>query len=145
MWIWKIVPGFIVFVLWLNGWFFLLILLPILYVLLIEKKSLHWLGFSSYDIRFSIIVGVAIALALIGVYYPIFLHYFSEIMKREVFNLYRIFLDVIWYPLYEEITYRSFTLTHFANLDESCFSTRNFTLNVAQSLLFLSIHKHHFN
>jgi hypothetical protein len=71
MWIWKIVPGFIVFVLWLNGWFFPLILLPIPYVLLIEKKGLNWLGFTRHDVRSSIIVGVTIALALIGVYFPI--------------------------------------------------------------------------
>jgi membrane protease YdiL (CAAX protease family) len=86
-------------------------------------------------------VGVTMALVLIGVYYPIFLHYFSDIVKRDSLTLYRIFLDVVWYPVYEEITYRSFTLTHFGNLHELSLSTRNLTVNVTQTLLFLSIHK----
>jgi membrane protease YdiL (CAAX protease family) len=85
-----------------------------------------------------------IALVLIGVYYPIFLHYFSDIVKGESPNLYGFFLDVVWYPVYEETAYRSFTLSHFANPDESSLSTRNLVVNVTQSLLFLSIHKHHF-
>ena len=78
------------------------------------------------------------------VYYPIYLHCFSDIVKGASLTLYRIFLDVVWYPVYEETTYRSFTLAHFANPDEFYLSKRNLIVNATQSLLFLSIHKHHF-
>ncbi len=89
-------------------------------------------------------IGVTMALGIIGMYYPIFLHYFSDIVKQESLSLYGIFLDVVWYPVYEETAYRSFTLSHFAYPDESALSTRNLVVNVTQSFLFLSIHKHHF-
>ncbi len=145
IWRWKIVPGVIVVILWLNGGFFPLLLLPILYVRLVEHKGFHWLGFSRREIRSSMIGGVAIALALMGVYYPIFLSYFSDSVHGDAVDLYGVLLDVLWYPVYEETAYRGFTLTHFANLDEPCLSPRNLISNVAQSLLFLSIHKHHLN
>jgi hypothetical protein len=53
VWVAKVIPAIIFFSLWLDGWFFPLILLPIVYVLFVEKKSLGWLGFSRYEIRFS--------------------------------------------------------------------------------------------
>ena len=145
IWLSKIVPGFIVFVLWLNGWFFPLILLPLFYVILVEKKSWDWLGFSIRNLRPSLVLSILIIFVLIGVYSPIFVHYLSDMLNRGRFNLYDVFLDVVWYPVYEEITYRSFALSHFANLDESYHSSKNLIVNVTQSLLFLSIHKHHFS
>jgi len=144
VWVEKIIPALIIFSLWLDGWFFPLILLPILYVLLVEKKNLGWLGFSRHEICFSLVVGVLIALVFSGMYYPIFLYYLP-MMKMEIITFYSIFLDVVWYPTYEEITYRSFGLSHFAELDRSFLSHRNLTVNIFQSLLFLSIHKHHFS
>ncbi|GEM_PF-913810 len=143
VWIFKVIPGLILFSLWLDGWFFPLILLPILYVLLVEKKSLRWLGFSRQGLRYSIIISALIAFALSVMYYPIFLHHLFYMLKRENFDLYSIFLEAIWYPLYEEIAYRSFALTHFADLEKSYLSTRNLAVNLSQSLLFLSLHKHY--
>jgi len=145
VWVEKIIPAFILFSLWLDGWFFPLILLPILYVLLIEKKSLGWLGFSGRELWLSTVISALIAFVLIGLYYPIFLHYFSYMLQRETIDNYGIFLDVVWYPVYEEICYRSFALTHFAEPDKSHASTRNIIVNLIQSLLFLSVHKHHFS
>lgn len=142
VWIENVIPGLILFSLWLDGWFFPLILLPILYVLLFEKKSLGWLGFSKYELWHSIAIGVLLALVLTGIYYPTFLHYLP-LMRLETIDLYDVFLDVVWYPVYEEISYRSFALTHFTELDRSRFSTRNLIVNLFQSFLFLSIHKHH--
>ncbi len=143
-WIEKIVPALIFFPLWLDGWFFPLILLPIIYVLLVEKKSLGWLSLSRHEIQVSLAIGVLIAFVLSGMYYPIFLYYLA-IMKMGMTTLYGILLDVAWYPTYEEISYRSFGLSHFAKLDSSLLSARNITVNIFQSLLFLSIHKHHFS
>lgn len=142
VWVAKVIPALIFFALWLDGWFFPLILLPIIYVLFVEKKSLGWLGFSRHEIRFSLGIGVIIALVLSGMYYPIFLHYL-HIWKMEIVTIYSIFLDVIWYPIYEEFTYRSFLFSHFAKLDKSCLSSRNLMVNIFQSLFFMSIHKHH--
>lgn len=144
VWVEKIFPALILFSLWLDGWFFPLILLPVLYVLLVEKKSLGWIGFSRHELWFSLVIGVLTALVLSGTYYPIFLYYLT-MMKTEIVTIYSILLDVIWYPVYEEIAYRSFVLSHFAKLDKSYLSTKNLVVNLFQSLLFLSIHKHHFN
>ena len=144
VWVAKVIPAIILFSLWLDGWFFPLILLPILYVLLVEKKSLGWLGFSRDKLYFSLSSGVIIALVLSVVYYPIFLYYL-DIMKIGIVTIYSIFLDVVWYPIYEEVTYRSFLFSHFAEVDQSYLSSRNLIVNLFQSLLFLSIHKHHFS
>lgn len=139
----KILPLLIFLSLWLDGWFLPLILLPILYVLLVEKKSLEWFGFSRHGLRFSVFISVLIFFVLSAIYYPIFLYYLP-LMERETINLYHVFLDVVHYPVYEEIAYRDFALTHFAKLDSSYLSNRNLIVNLFQSLLFLSIHKHHF-
>ena len=143
IWVYRIIPGFIFFSLWLDGWFFPLILLPLLYVLVVEKKSLEWLGFSRSKFKYSMIACVLIVLVLIGMYYPIFLHYLPEMLNRGPPSLYGFFLDVVWYPLYEETAYRSFFLIHFADREKSYLSTRNLIANLSQSLLFLAIHKHH--
>ena len=144
VWVEKIFPALIFFSLWLDGWFFPIILLPIVYVLIVEKKSLGWLGFSRDKLYFSLSSGVVKALVLSAAYYPIFLNYL-DIMKTGTVTIYSIFLDVVWYPIYEEVTYRSFLFSHFAEADQSYLSSRNLTVNLFQSLLFLSIHKHHFS
>jgi len=143
IWVYHIIPGVIFFALWLDGWFFPLILLPLLYVLVVEKKSMEWLGFSRGKFDFSVIACFLIDLVLIGMYYPIFLYYLPEKLTWEPPSLYGFFFDVIWYPVYEEIAYRSFFLIHFADFENSCLSTRNLIANLSQSLLFLAIHKHH--
>jgi len=143
-WVAKVIPAIIFFSLWLDGWFFPLILLPIIYVLFVEKKSLGWLGFSRHKLWFSSVIGVLTTLVLSGIYYPIFLYYLS-ITKMEMVTIYSIFLDVVWYPIYEEVTYRSFVFSHFAKLDQSFLSLRNLIINIFQTFLFLSIHKHHFS
>ena len=144
VWVAKVIPAIILFASWLDGWFFPLILLPIIYVLFVEKKSLGWLGFSRDKLYFSLSSGVIIAFVLSVVYYPIFLFYL-DIMKIGIVTVYSIFLDVVWYPIYEEVTYRSFLFSHFAEVDKSYLSSRNLIVNLLQSLLFLSIHKHHFS
>ena len=143
VWVGKIFPLLIFLSLWLDGWFFPLILLPILYVLFVEKKSLEWFGFSRHRLWFSMFISVLIFFVLSVIYYPIFLYYLPRI-EKETIELYCVFLDIVYYPVYEEIAYRGFALTHFAELDDSYISNRNLLVNLFQSLLFLSIHKHHF-
>jgi len=144
VWVEKVVPSLILFSLWLDGWFFPVILIPIFYVLMVEKKDLGWFGFSRCKLWFSLVTSLLIVLVLTGTYYPVFLYYLP-LMKEETIDVYTIFLDIVWYPIYEEVTYRSFALTHFAELNASNLSTRNLAVNLSQSLLFLSVHKHHFS
>ncbi|MFB0543326.1 MAG: hypothetical protein ACETVR_00960 [Candidatus Bathyarchaeia archaeon] len=84
VWVGKILPGLIFFSLWLDGWFFPLILFPVLYVLLSKKKSLKWLGFSRQGLRGSIFIGLLILLVFSIIYYPIFLHYLPLIEGEAI-------------------------------------------------------------
>ncbi len=141
-WVEKVIPGLILITLWLDGWFYPLLLLPILYVILVEKKTLGWLGFQRRGLRLSAVLGFSLSVALSAVYYPIFLQYLPLIRGRNV-DLHSVFTDVFWYPLYEEIAYRGFALAHFAEPSGFKPSARNLLANITQSLLFLSIHGHH--
>ena len=145
VWIEKIIPAFIFFALWIDGWLLPLILVPIFYVLMIEKKNLGWLGFSKHELGYSLFLSLIITGCLIAIYYPIFFHYLPYTLGKEDIDIYTVFSDVFHYPVYEEIAYRSFVLIHFAKLDSSPLSNRNLILNLTQSLLFVSIHKHHFS
>lgn len=80
-----------------------------------------------------------VSVFLMVTYYPIFLYY-SSLIDRQLSSVFNVFTDVIWYPFYEEVTYRSFFLVHFAVFDFSSLSKRNLSVNLLQSLLFLSIH-----
>jgi len=141
-WIRKVLPGFIVIALWLDGWFYPLLALPLLYVLLVEKRSLAWLGFRRHELRLSASLGALVSMALGAAYYPIFLYYLPLIRQRPV-DVYSVFTDTFWYPVYEEIAYRGFALAHFAEPGGRSLSATNLAANLAQSLLFLSVHGHH--
>ena len=71
----KIIPAIIFFYLWLDGWFYPLLLLPILYVYFAEKKDFKCLGFRKDEIKTSISMGLLVSAALIWTYIPIFLLY----------------------------------------------------------------------
>lgn len=135
-------PATIFLALWLDGWFYPLLLLPFLYVILVDKKTISWLGFRRQRLQPSISLGLLTATLLMAIHYPIFMQYMPLLEKRAP-SLYDLFTDVVWYPLYEETTYRSFLLVHFADFRTSSFSKRNLLLNSLQALLFLFIHKHH--
>lgn len=135
-------PALIFFSLWLNGWFYPLILPPFLYVILVEKKGVQWLGFRMQEFKLSISLGLLTSIVLSVMYYLLFLHY-SSLIVRPLPSLYNVFTDVVWYPFYEEFAYRSFFLVHFAVLDSSNLSGKNLSVNLLQSFLFLSIHGHH--
>jgi len=138
----KVFPALIFFSLWLDGWFYPLILLPFLYVLLVEKKDVQWLGFRMQKFKSSISLGLLTSIILSVMHYLLFLHY-PSLVTSPVSSLYNVFVDVVWYPFYEEFAYRGFFLVHFAVLDGSNLSKRNLFVNLVQSFLFLSIHGHH--
>ena len=52
-------PGFVVFALWLDGWFYPLILLPFLYVVLVDRRGLGWIGFHGRSLFRSGLLGVS--------------------------------------------------------------------------------------
>ncbi len=142
IWIGKVLPALIFIALWMDGWFYPLLLLPILYVLLVEKKSLGWLGFGKAWFSLSVSAGAVIAAGLSLLYLGTFLHHLPVFERQPPMPL-AVFTDVLWYPLYEETAYRSFFLAHFGNPGAPGISRRNLLANLSQSLLFLSIHRHH--
>lgn len=139
----KMIPALIVLALWLDGWFYPLILLPILYVVLVEKKQLGWIGLTTRNLGPSIWIGLVLFAFIFLTYLPIFFHYQSTLQQVDLFDLYPLFTDAIWYPLYEEIAYRGFSLGHFTSSGEPLFSRKTMPANLVQSVLFLSIHYKH--
>ncbi|KUO40888.1 MAG: hypothetical protein AVW05_03155 [Hadesarchaea archaeon DG-33] len=138
----KVFPALIIFFLWLDGWFYPLLLLPLLYVIVVEKKGLEFLGFREEKLGLSILLGLTITVILVLVYLPIFVYYIPMLQVASI-GFYVVFTDVVWYPLYEEVAYRGFFLAHFTNPDDSPFSRRGLLLNLSQAALFLSVHHKH--
>ncbi|MHA1840238.1 MAG: hypothetical protein ACTSYO_09860, partial [Candidatus Ranarchaeia archaeon] len=121
----KIIPAFIFLILWLDGWIYLFLLIPFLYMFLIEKKDIDSLGFQKKGIKDSILLGKAIAIVSIILYLPILMFYLPLFRTLYELTVYDVFTDVLWYPLYEEVAYRAFVLTHYADFDTPAFSKRN--------------------
>ena len=112
----KVAPAIIFLALWLNGSVYPLLLLPFLYVIFVEKRGIRFLGFQKNGASKSLYLGTMVSVFLIITHCFVFRHYFP-LIGRLTPNLYDIFTDVFWYPLYEEIAYRSFFLNHFADLN----------------------------
>ena len=134
----AVFPAFVVFALWLNGWFYPLILLPLLYVKFVDKRGLEWIGFSGRTLFNSGLLGVCSSLGVILVWYLFFVYYFPPLESVSV-TPYVLFTDVFWYPFYEEVAYRGFALAHLVPKEMSVFSL-SLVGNLAQALLFVSIH-----
>jgi len=135
----AVFPAFIVFALWLDGWFYPLILLPLLYVKLVDRKGLKWVGFHVENISSSGLFGVCSSLGIILVWYLFFVYYLPPLEDFTVTS-YVLFTDVVWYPFYEEVAYRGFALAYLVPKETSVFSLRSLVGNFAQALLFVSIH-----
>jgi len=130
-------PAFVVFALWLDGWFYPLILLPFLYVKLVDRRGLGWIGIHGRNLFSSGLLGICSAFGVILVWYPVFAYYKPSL---ESLTAYVLFTDVVWYPFYEEVAYRGFALAYLVPSQMSIFSLRSLTANFAQALLFLSVH-----
>lgn len=142
VWVEKVLPALIFLALWADGWFYPLLLLPVLYVLLVEKKTLGWLGFMRERLLASASLGAFVFLLLVAIYIPVRFHYARDV-EWQIFPLSVFLVDILWYPLYEEVAYRSFFLAHFARPEGPLLSRGNLVANLSQSLFFLSIHGHH--
>ena len=130
-------PAFVVFVLWLDGWFYPLILLPFLYVVLVDRRGLGWIGFHGRSLFRSGLLGVCSFFGVVLVWYPVFVYYLPPL---ESLTAYVLFTDAVWYPFYEEVAYRGFALAYLVPREMSVFSLRSLVGNFAQALLFVSIH-----
>jgi len=133
----AVFPAFIVFSLWLDGWFYPLILLPLLYVKLVDRKGLEWIGFHERSLFSSGLLGVCLSFGVILVWYPVFVYYKPSL---ESITAYVLFTDVVWYPFYEEVAYRGFALAYLVPREMRVLSLRGLVGNFAQALLFVSIH-----
>ena len=138
----RVLPALVVLALWLDGWFYPLILLPFLFVIL-EKRGLGSLGFNRKRLVYSVMVGLLVGGFLFLVYCPLFLLYLPLLIGGDTISMFTVFTDVIWYPLYEEVAYRGFALSHYADMQGPTFSSKNNATNLLQALLFLSIHHKH--
>jgi len=130
-------PAFIVFALWLDGWFYPLVLLPFLYVKFVDGRGLEWIGFHGRDFFWSGLLGVCSFLGVVLVWYPVFVYYKPSL---ESITAYVLFTDVFWYPFYEEVAYRGFALAYLVPRETGALSLRSLVGNFAQALLFLSVH-----
>ena len=61
----AVFPAFVVFALWLNGWFYPLILLPLLYVKFVDRRGLERIGFHGRNLLSSGLLGVCSSLGII--------------------------------------------------------------------------------
>ena len=89
----AVFPGFVVFALWLDGWFYPLILLPLLYVKFVDKRGLEWIGFRGRNLFNSGLLGVCSSLGVILVWYLFFVYYFPPLESVSV-TPYVLFTDV---------------------------------------------------
>jgi membrane protease YdiL (CAAX protease family) len=135
-------PAFVVFVLWLDGWFYPLVLLPLLYVKFVDRSGLKWIGFRGRNLLSSALLGVCSYLGVILVWYLFFAYYLPPLESVSV-TPYVLFTDVFWYPFYEEVAYRGFALAYLVPREMRVFSLRSLVGNLAQTLLFVSIHHRH--
>jgi len=127
--------------LWLDGSFYPLILLPLVFIKLYDKRRLSCIGLGVRRLGLSLVLGAGAGLLVEAAYYPIFLNYLG-IRPASPIGVSVILTDLVWYPLYEEVSYRGFFLGFFARRGRTI-SGVNLTLNLVQALLFVSVHRHH--
>lgn len=138
----RLVLALLVFlILWLDGKFYPLILLPLLFVKLYDKKSLSYIGLGGGGLNLSLGLGAGTGLLVPAICYPVFIHYLGVRQAPASWTI-ALLTDLVWYPLYEEISYRGFFLGIFARRDRA-FSGLNLALNLVQAILFVSVHHHH--
>jgi len=61
----AVFPRFVVFALWLDGCFYPLVLLPLLYVKFVDMRGLEWIGFRGRNLFNSGLLGVCSSLGVI--------------------------------------------------------------------------------
>lgn len=141
-------PALIMVILWMNGGIYPILLLPLLYVRYVEKRGLNTIGFRRTAISCSLILGFVASAIIAVMVFPIFSYYQENLRQSPAISLYDVITDIVWYPLYEEISYRGFLLSHLIKDPDvsrirSPVSKREMGINLFQTSMFLSIHHHH--
>jgi membrane protease YdiL (CAAX protease family) len=137
----RVLAALVFMALWLDGSFYPLLLLPFAFVLYYEREGLAKIGLGGSGLRESVFLGLGVGLAVSVVSYPIFIHYLSRRLSTSP-GLIDLLVDLVWYPVYEEVSYRGFFLASFADLEES-FSVRNLGLVLVQAIFFVLVHQNH--
>jgi len=123
------------FVLWVNGSFYPLILLPFVFTRDHCGESLSRIGIGRRRLQKSLILGLLAGFLVLMAYYPIFILY-RGLRAAPIPSVWSMLIDVVWYPLYEEVSCRSFFLGFLAK-EGGDFFRHNLGLNLLQSLLFV--------
>lgn len=105
--------------------------MPFLYVKLVDRRGLDWIGFHGRNLFNSGLLGVCSSFGVILVWYLFVVYYLPPLESVSVTS-YVLFTDAIWYPFYEEIAYRGFTLAYLVPREMSVFSLRSLVRNFAQ-------------
>ena len=129
------------FVLWVNGSFYPLILLPFVFTRYYCRENLSRIGIGRRRLQKSLILGLLAGFLVLVAYYPIFMLY-RGVRAAPIPSVWPMLIDVVWYPLYEEVSYRGFFLGFLAK-EGGDFSRHNHGLNLLQSILFVLVHHHH--
>lgn len=137
----SIIALVIFLALWIDGNFYPLILLPFLFITFFSREGLTKIGFSRENLRSSLLLGVLSGFFTLAAYYPIHLLCLN-LRTGALMSLSAIFTDLVWYPFYEEVSYRGFFLGMFSE-KTVLLSRRNMSLNLIQALMFASVHHHH--
>jgi membrane protease YdiL (CAAX protease family) len=137
----RVLAALVFIALWLDGSFYPLLLLPLAFVLYYERESLAKIGLGGSGLRESVSLGLGVGLAVSVVSYPIFIHYLSRRLRTSP-GLIDLLVDLVWYPVYEEVSHRGFFLASFADLEEE-FSVRNLGLVLVQAFFFVLVHQNH--
>ena len=101
------------FVLWVNGSFYPLILLPFVFTMYHCGESLSRIGIGRRRLQKSLILGLLAGFLVLVTYYPIFILY-RGVRVTPIPNVWSMLIDVVWYHLYKEVSYRGFFLGFLA-------------------------------
>ncbi len=134
----KAIPFVIMIALWLNGWFYPLLLVPILYVMVFEKRGPYFIGFELSKIRRSAALGLIAGNLLSLVYLGLFIFCRVVVQPLGDIDWSVLFTSMVWFSFYDEIVYRGFFISHFSDANESMFSPRGLVVNLLQTLMFIS-------
>jgi len=99
------------FVLWANGSFYPLILLPFVFTRYHCGESLSRIG--RRRLQKSLILGLLAGFLVLVTYYPIFILY-RGVRAAPIPSVWSMLIDVVWYHLYKEVSYRGFFLGFLA-------------------------------
>jgi len=120
--------------LFLDGPFYPLIALPLIYCWAACPDGLKSLGIRRSGVRESFFMGISSGIVVVAIWLiPLWAYGSWQTPKSGTMLL----KDVLWYPLYEEVTYRGFFLSQLGGYFKAPWKA-----NLAQTALFVLVHYH---